>query len=146
MTTAPQCVSNLQLACLPSAVAWARRHTRSVLTTWAIGQTTTDIAELLVSELVTNAVRATGYDDTTTVLTYTQRAQVERCSLTLQRGNGRLLIEVADSSRQPPVRRDAPEDEEHGRGLTLVERLSLRWSYYYPGPVGKVVWCEVALI
>ena len=96
--------------------------------------------ELLVSELVTNAVKATaGNND-----------QAAIC-LQLSGDNARVLIEVWDADPQPPVPKDLGEDgtpdpqEEGGRGLFLVAALSTRWAWYLTEkPTGKVVWCELS--
>jgi anti-sigma regulatory factor (Ser/Thr protein kinase) len=96
--------------------------------------------ELLVSELVTNAVKATaGNND-----------QAAIC-LQLSGDNARVLIEVWDADPQSPVPKDLGEDgtpdpqEEGGRGLFLVAALSTRWAWYLTEkPTGKVVWCELS--
>lgn len=60
--------------------------------------------------------------------------------MTFQRVKGGVLIEVADASKSPPVRRGvAGEWSENGRGLAVVEALSARWGWR-PEPWGKVVW------
>jgi anti-sigma regulatory factor (Ser/Thr protein kinase) len=85
-------------------------------------------AELLISELVTNAVQIT--DETAPV------------RLWLLADRTRVLILVWDSSLLPPVRMDASQDAENGRGLLLVETISDQWNWYFPPPEkgGKVVW------
>jgi len=95
--------------------------------------------ELLVSELVTNAVKATaGNND-----------QAAIC-LQLSGDNARVLIEVWDADPRPPAPKDLGEDgipdlgEEGGRGLFLVAALSTRWDWYPTRePPGKVIWCEL---
>jgi len=95
-------------------------------------------AELLVSELVTNAVKAmAGRDDQ------------PRVYLRLSGDNARVLIEVWDADPRPPEdpRADGlPDlDAEGGRGLFLVAALSARWNWQLTQqPAGKVVWCELA--
>ena len=98
-----------------------------------------DSTELLVSELVTNAVKATAGQEDQTAL-----------RLQLSSDNVRVLIEVWDADPQPPVPKDLSEDgtpdpqEEGGRGLFLVAALSTRWDWYLTQePTGKVVWCEL---
>src|SRR6185437_4099016 len=96
--------------------------------------------ELLVSELVTNAVKTTaGNND-----------QAAIC-LQLSGDNTRVLVEVWDADPQPPVLKDLGEDatptpqEEGGRGLCLIAALSTRWAWYLTEkPTGKVVWCELS--
>src|SRR5258708_15926753 len=51
-------ISHLDLAPLPSAPAWARRHAGAGLNAWQIGPDTIETAQLIVSELVTNAIKA----------------------------------------------------------------------------------------
>ena len=55
-----------------------------------------------------------------------------------------LVCEVADSSPALPRLRLAARDEERGRGLQIVSRLSQRWGARRTA-CGKVVWCELAL-
>lgn len=88
-----------------------------------------DDAQLLASELVTNAVRhATG-------------PIIVRAYLT----DGFLHIEVYDSSTDaPPQRRQALPDDEGGRGMELVEKLSSRWGYRVSGH-SKVIWLDLRL-
>jgi anti-sigma regulatory factor (Ser/Thr protein kinase) len=95
--------------------------------------------ELLVSELVTNAVQAAaGHDD--------QRA----VRLRLSGGHARVLVEVWDADPHPPAPGDPGEDgspdliEEGGRGPFLVAALSMSWGCYLTQESpGKVVWCEI---
>jgi anti-sigma regulatory factor (Ser/Thr protein kinase) len=129
--------SSLLLGALPSAVPCARLHARQVLWEWGLSEVA-EIAELLLSELVTNAVQAA-------------RATVNDMpvNVRLSANRDRLLIEVWDSNVQPPVlhelENDFPAlDAESGRGLFLVEALSERWGWYPTrNPSGKVTWCEL---
>jgi len=83
--------------------------------------------QLLVSELVTNAIR------------YTQGPVTLR--LILERT---LTCEIADTSAALPRIRFAAGDDECGRGLQIVSQLSQRWGARRT-PAGKVVWCEQPL-
>jgi anti-sigma regulatory factor (Ser/Thr protein kinase) len=98
--------------------------------------TVIDTAELVVSELVTNAVRCTqeATDSPTPVC----------IELVLHLSGGRLLVEVLDTIPQPPrpVGPAAP-DQEHGRGLFLVAAFTEARGVR-PTPTGKAVWCVVA--
>lgn len=124
--------SCLELGPLASAVPRARRHVRQVLREWDLTNLS-DTAELVVSELFTNAVRATG--------TAEVFAPVRLWLLSDKRS---LMILVWDSSPQPPERIDATCDAENGRGLLLVEAISSRWNWYVPhNLVGKVVWAQI---
>ena len=121
--------SFLELGALRGAVPFARLHARRVTWEWGLAALGEDI-ELLVSELVTNAVRASGAPGNATPV-----------RLWLLSDGARVLIMVWDARDQPPVRVDADQDAESGRGLLLVEAISRRWSWYAtPEPGGKVVW------
>lgn len=124
--------SCLELEPLASAVPPARQHVRQVLREWELtdlGET----AELVVSELLTNAVRATSMAEV-----------FEPVRLWLLSDKPSVMILVWDSSPQPPVRIDAACDAENGRGLLLVEAISTRWNWYVPhNLVGKVVWAQI---
>ncbi|NIF15356.1 ATP-binding protein, partial [Burkholderia sp. Ax-1735] len=98
----------------PESVAGARRMTRSRLEAWRVGQDTYDAAVLIVSELFTNAV------------VHTASALV-LCELDYS-GAG-VRISVTDQGHQPDgPRLSPPADDEHGRGLLLVDALSAAWG------------------
>jgi anti-sigma regulatory factor (Ser/Thr protein kinase) len=129
--------SYLELGALPTAVPCARLHARHVLREWGLSGLAPD-SELLVSELVTNAVQATAGHDQAAV------------RLRLSGDRTRVLIEVWDADPRPPAPKDLGQNgtpdpqEEGGRGLFLVVALSARWDWYLTRePAGKVVWCEV---
>jgi GAF domain-containing protein len=83
--------------------------------------------ELLVSELVTNAVK------------------YSRGDVTLRLVNEKALVcEVLDNSGALPRLRQANSDDENGRGLQVVRQLSQRWGARRTS-AGKVVWCEQPL-
>jgi anti-sigma regulatory factor (Ser/Thr protein kinase) len=120
--------SFLELGALPSAVPCARLHTRQLLWEWQL--TDLNDAELLVSEIVTNAIQVIQAD--------MHRAPVR---LWLLADRARLLILVWDASPLPPVCMDASADTENGRGLLLVQTISARWGWHFlPDKGGKVVW------
>lgn len=130
--------SYLELGALPTAVPCARLHARQLVWEWGLNGLA-DSTELLVSELVTNAVQAMTGDHDQAAL-----------RLRLSGDNTRVLIEVWDADPQPPAPKDLGEDgtpdlqEEGGRGLFLVATLSTRWDWYpTQEPPGKVVWCEL---
>jgi anti-sigma regulatory factor (Ser/Thr protein kinase) len=112
---ARQLQTHLPLAALPSAVACARGHARAVALEWNLPPGQADTAELIVSELITNAIRAS-----------VQRTPVGPpvVRLWLARDQDSVVIRVWDASPQMPVRRDAGPDDEAGRGLLLVDALS----------------------
>ncbi|WP_226967255.1 ATP-binding SpoIIE family protein phosphatase [Streptomyces phaeolivaceus] len=114
------------LATDDSSPRLARRLTKQALGDWDLLELT-DAAELLVSEVVTNAVRhARG--PITLRLTHT----------------GVLRCEVTDGSSLMPRRRWVHGGIEAGRGLYVVNRLALRWGVQPQGH-SKVVWFELAL-
>ncbi|WP_231905089.1 MULTISPECIES: SpoIIE family protein phosphatase [Streptomycetaceae] len=122
----PDDVAEWRLDLDPSQVRRSRALTRGQLTAWRLGQLA-DLAELLVSELVTNALRVAGHE----------------VQLRLMRV-GKLLVEVSDDDHNLPHLRRADEDDEDGRGLALVSNLSHRWGTSRKA-VGKVVWFELPL-
>ncbi|MFI1865685.1 ATP-binding protein [Streptomyces jumonjinensis] len=132
----------MALADTPNAVGWARRHATDVLRHWQVSSDTIDTAKLIVSELVTNAIRHTHADQEASP--YSPLSPVKAITLALWLERGRLVIFVQDNDRRPPVVKAVGEDAESGRGVLLVDALSEKWGYYYPpGVVGKVVWSEL---
>jgi len=121
-----------------SAPARARRHTARLLDAWGLSAVT-DAAVLAVSELATNAARAT-----TELLPSSIDREQRIVALRLSYTGRRLLIEVWDPSPHPPRRRDPGAAAEEGRGLLIVEALCDRWAYYrLPGAGGKITWCQI---
>ncbi|MGW1544609.1 SpoIIE family protein phosphatase [Streptomyces sp. NPDC002309] len=102
----------------------ARRLARSALSRWGMEELT-DSVELLISEVVTNAVRYASRPVTLRLL----RTDVLRC-------------EVGDDVPQLPRLRQARATDEGGRGLYLVNRLARRWGATRLS-TGKVVWFEL---
>ena len=106
------------------------REARSVLTEpmkrWDL-EDLIPTTELLVSELVTNAIK------------------YSRGDVTLRLVNEKALVcEVLDTSGALPRLRQASSDDENGRGLQVVRQLSHRWGARRTA-TGKVVWCEQPL-
>ncbi len=131
------------LVTLPTSPFWARRYTRTFLDSCrGISQDTAQAAELLVSELVTNAVRFAG--DPARTLRYSERASASLIFLSLRHFREHLLIEVYDTDDTPPALSHPGDDAESGRGLVLVDALSREWSYFLP-PGGKVVYCVLEI-
>jgi anti-sigma regulatory factor (Ser/Thr protein kinase) len=96
-----------------------------------------DIAELLTSELATNAVQASQHLGVRAAL-----AVVPVIRLLVLSNGADLVICVWDGNDQMPFRRDASLDEEGGRGLMLVESLAADWGAYHETD-GKVVWAFI---
>ncbi|MDV9177509.1 SpoIIE family protein phosphatase, partial [Streptomyces sp. W16] len=107
----------------PLTAGQARRLTRRVLRRWGL-DALLDTTELMVSEVVTNAVRYASRPISLRLL----RTDVLRC-------------EVTDDSPQVPRMREAGPGDEGGRGLFLVDRLAQRWGATRLS-TGKVVWFE----
>ncbi|NED31953.1 ATP-binding protein [Streptomyces sp. SID8499] len=103
--------------------------TRARLTGWSVDEDTCDTAALVVSELVTNAI----------VHTASRRVVCE-----LSDGAGLVRIAVRDEGCAPGEPHPSPQrpEEEHGRGLMLVEALCHAWGTREHGP-GLVVWAEL---
>lgn len=139
MRREPEEVSYLELATLPSAPFWARCQTKASLKAWQMWPDLIDTAELLVSELVTNAIKTARHPPADPANSSLDGA--ERISLTLRLLPGRLVIEVFDNNINPPVMTDAGTDPESGRGLMLAEALSKEWGYFCPPACGKTVFC-----
>lgn len=109
------------------AAAQARRDITLVLETWGLPQLV-DVAEQVVTELVANAVEHT---DAATV-----GASITRT------GRQSARIVVTDTSRTRPTPGTPSPDDEHGRGLLLVEALAHDWGSE-PVHGGKRVWAEL---
>jgi serine phosphatase RsbU (regulator of sigma subunit) len=107
----------------PLTASQARRLTRRALRRWGL-ESLLDATELMVSEVVTNAVRFASRPIALRLL----RTDVLRC-------------EVTDDSPQVPRMRHAEPGDEGGRGLFLVNQLALRWGATRLS-TGKVVWFE----
>lgn len=121
---APQDVARHTLSLDLREVRRARALTRKQLADWGL-TALTETAELLVTELVTNALRTATRD-------------VELCLMRV----GKLLVEVSDDDPNLPQLKRSNDDDEDGRGLKLVSNLSRRWGTSRKA-VGKVVWFEL---
>ncbi|GAB3276295.1 hypothetical protein GCM10027589_01830 [Actinocorallia lasiicapitis] len=121
------CCSDLTLTAALDAPYWARRSTENMLGAWRISDRDGAIL-LMVSELVTNAVAASGPADPV--------------RLRLTRLTDRLRITVWDRSSLPPLVEHADPESDGGRGLWLVEHLSIAWGWMLESTGGKFVWCE----
>lgn len=124
-------VSSLEFGALATAVPCARLHTRAVLYEWGIGELV-DNAELIVSELVTNALKASQ-----------SLQEISPFALCLRSDYKHLIIEVWDHSPHEPRSALVGGDAEGGRGLVVVEALSTRWGYERTGCSTKVIWVEL---
>lgn len=109
------------------SAAVGRRLVHRALTDWALPDLT-EAAELIVTELIANAV---------------QHARYACVRLTVQHVGPRLVrVAVTDRSHAKPVLRQHTAYAEEGRGLALVDALTVAWGHD-PLPWGKRVWAEV---
>lgn len=125
-------MSYLELAALPSAPSWARRHAKAVLNGWQLWPEIIETAELLVSELMTNALKATE-----SVSERSAGPGADRVALMLWLMPGNIVIEVFDGNPNPPVPAEVELDAESGRGLMLVQALSKEWGTIADRPAGR---------
>jgi len=114
---------HIPLAMGPAAAGEARRRVRAAIRSWPV-PVEEDVALLLTSELVTNAVR---------------HEPGQAVMLVINCSSDRLRVDVHDTSRSWPAVADVPADAETGRGLLLVETLSDEWGFYRT-PAGKAVY------
>ncbi|MET7692966.1 SpoIIE family protein phosphatase [Streptomyces sp. NPDC005483] len=110
----------------PAAVARARKAASEQVTAWGLDDASF-ATELIVSELVTNAVR---YGDDPVVLRLIR--------------DSALICEVSDGSSTAPHLRRARVFDEGGRGLLLVAQMAERWGSRQTA-TGKTIWAELGL-
>jgi hypothetical protein len=130
----------IELAAVPSQVRVARRWAAGLLSgpNHALGEDLIEAAVLLVSELVTNAIRADS-----PVPDPARRSGRGKFSLLIIGAPGTVRIEVHDSAGgRPPLPGNRGTDAETGRGLAVIATLSRRWGWE-ADQRGKVVWCEL---
>jgi anti-sigma regulatory factor (Ser/Thr protein kinase) len=151
----------------PIMVSEARRVASQTFRSWQMDAEQTELACLLVSEVVTNAVlhasitpspgrrfdlEETWFQDPATALgdhglliaprQESKPAPAKEFTLRLRRGATSVWVEVFDPDLRLPRIRTAGETDEGGRGLYLVEQLATRWGSR-PTPEGKAVWFEL---
>ncbi|MEU5613298.1 SpoIIE family protein phosphatase [Streptomyces sparsogenes] len=119
-------VAGWDVPCDPAAVAEVRAMVIRKLAEWGLEETAFT-AELVLSELITNAIR--------------YAAGPIRVQLLRDRN---LICEVSDTSSTSPHLRYAATTDEGGRGLFLVAQFAERWGTRYTAE-GKVIWAELAL-
>ncbi|MGV9312111.1 ATP-binding protein [Streptomyces sp. NPDC003691] len=106
-------------------VSQMRRIGRAALRSWGLVQAV-DSAELIISELVTNAI---------------ENGSGSSVGFSISYAGTTVRIEVADGSRsRPRVRRQADPYEEGGRGMVLIEHLASAWG---TSEDGTRTWCEL---
>ncbi|MDT0308704.1 ATP-binding protein [Streptomyces sp. DSM 44917] len=122
---------SFRLPAAETAAAEARRRTRRQLSEWRAPAHASENAQLIISELVTNALRHT---DSETV----------GCELRI---TGSLLRVAVDGAGRGPEARPARAgaEDEGGRGLLLVHALARGWGVRPGTAGGHVVWAELPL-
>jgi anti-sigma regulatory factor (Ser/Thr protein kinase) len=131
--------SYLELGPLPSAVPCARIHARLVVGEWGLPELASAV-ELVVSEFVTNALQASVRLDESW-FDGRWRPGTPPVRLWLFAQEGQVLVQVWDGNHELPVRQDVDPSGVGGRGLVLVESLSVKWgSYRLAECSGKAVW------
>lgn len=108
------------------SVRESRRFLRETLAQWALPEAE-DSAQLVVSELVTNAI------------THAESA----CRLRLSRTTGGLRVEVVDGGTGTPDPQPPSATGLHGRGMHIVAALAVAWGTELLDTGGKVVWAEL---
>ena len=140
--TPPQAVTGLTLAAVPTAARCSRMFVSSCLRQWGLSSLAAD-GELVASELVTNAVAATGVTETEP--RWSQLADLATLHVRVMLFEGSIVIAVWDRNAAPPVPRQSEPDSENGRGLSIVAALCKRWDYFLLDGGGKCVWAELAI-
>lgn len=132
----------MELGALPGAVPCFRLHARQMLWEWGLDAFTRP-AELVVSELTTNAVHASrGLSGSHYGGRWAPGLPPVR--MWLVSDGERLVIHVWDASHLVPTPQDTDLDAENGRGLLLVASMCADWGSYIPeGSSGKIVWALV---
>jgi anti-sigma regulatory factor (Ser/Thr protein kinase) len=126
-------ISKLELGPLGTAVGCGRDHARLVLAEWGLGHLVDD-AVLLVSELLTNALKASRALRTPTPIV-----------LRLLANDRQLIIEAWDRWVEGFELKHGAPDAENGRGLSVVAVLSRRWGVGRISEDYKAVWCELVI-
>jgi anti-sigma regulatory factor (Ser/Thr protein kinase) len=111
----------------------ARAFVAETLTAWNVPADEVEAAQLVVSELVTNAVLHA--PDSPTI------------SLDLRLTDGTVRVLVSDRGLGEPDRSPHPDPRtnETGRGVWLVDAFAERWGTEMHGREGKTVWCELSI-
>jgi anti-sigma regulatory factor (Ser/Thr protein kinase) len=132
-TTAPKDIE-WRLPRHARSVGRARTLFREQAVSWGLSQEVTDTAELLLSELTTNAYRHAKVP--------AGREIWARCVM----AEDRLRVTVTDASDALPTPGTASPDDESGRGLALVAALAADWGTQgRESGIGKEVWFELSL-
>jgi anti-sigma regulatory factor (Ser/Thr protein kinase) len=129
-------VTSRALSPVPEEARTARRFVRELLTCWGLSYLSDD-AELIIAELVGNAVRH-GLRTMAPVISFGADSPVLR--LCLLRRIGEVMLAVTDPSDEAPTPKPPSATGESGRGLQIVGALSYVWGWSPIEGHGKAVW------
>jgi anti-sigma regulatory factor (Ser/Thr protein kinase) len=110
----------------------ARAFTRETLAAWEVRSPDVEAVQLVVSELVTNAL--------------THAPESRAITLQLLGDDACVQVRVSDEGRNAPERRSVSDPEsgiENGRGIWIVDAFTDHWGTESGEHGGKTVWCEV---
>lgn len=133
-------VSRIRLPAEPAAAGRAREFARHTLGLWNLADYGDD-AELVVSELVANAVKITAL--TTAEPDQTAMEAQRVIGVQLRFAGFDLYVEVWDRGDGAPAIPEQTRDAEAGRGLFIVESISKHWGSHGSAEGGKVTWAEL---
>jgi hypothetical protein len=127
----------LELGAVETAPRTVRGLIRELLPWWGLGHLQ-DALELVATELITNSVAATR--------DFAWDAATPPVRVWLLGGDLGASVLVWDAVPHGPVPREAADDDESGRGLSIVHELSTKWDFYFPRfPFrGKVTWAFIS--
>ena len=117
----------LELAPEPAAVVNARHAATQALDAHGCRSVRAG-AELVISELVANALEHSG----------------TRVAVRLLRAERRVRVEVDDDGQGWPVLRHPEPHDQRGRGLQIVDQVASRWGVQREAGNGKTLWAELA--
>jgi hypothetical protein len=130
-------VTSCSLSAVPEEARTARQFVRELLTCWGLGYLSDD-AELIIAELVGNAVRHGVRAGGRQIIPFGK--EVPPLRLCLLRRIGEVMLAVTDPSDEAPTPRAPSSDGESGRGLQIVGALSYVWGWSPIEGNGKAVW------
>lgn len=123
--------ARLRVAAVPAAARETRHWAVDLVRAHGAKASAARTVELLVSEVVTNAVK--------------YGAVADAIAISLRCTDGSVTIRVSDDSTVRPVVRKARPSDLGGRGMELVERLADAWGVDVDARRGKTVWFRVSL-
>jgi len=141
----------LELTITPLTPSFARSYVSRVLAAWRL-EKLTDTVQLITSELVTNAIKASGLElhdeigpDGTSASARSLPWVDGTIWIGLYQSRYDVVVEVWDPCHEPPCLVTPDLDDPGGRGLWLVNELARRWGYRRPVTGGKWVWASIAV-